>query len=259
MEEADSGPASLRQASGRLLPYRILKAASVAVVSLLCTLALVVSKGTTLFLVTQLNATTTNSSNCPTSCDKFTQLVEREEPMAGWLWCLLLALVFPDMLTMVKSGFLAATQHTERPPLLHVLVPLVAQTLHCLGTTILFFLALPSLSTPRMALALWSVCLIPSLFKACSDRRAGRHLISWTAKALDLVSLAIQVTSLVMWGLERAGEHPWALPLGLLLTSCGWWEAYLPYRSALILPRLFSFLRDVSSYKLFRGFNQLLF
>ena len=193
---ADSGPASLHQATSQLLSYRILKAVSVLIVGTLCTLAMVVSKGTTLFLVTQLNSTPGDNTSCSDTCAKFTETVEREDPSAAWLWCLLLALVFPDLLTVVKSGFLAITLHTERPPLLHILVPLVAQSLHCLGIATLFFLALPSLSTPRMALALWSVCLLPSLCKACSDRQSGSRLISWTAKSLDLASLAMQVTCL---------------------------------------------------------------
>ena len=189
----DSGPASLHQATSQLLSYRILKAVSVLIVGTLCTLAMVISKGTTLFLVTQLNSTGDNTS-CSDTCTKFTEAVEREDPSAAWLWCLFLALIFPDLLTVLKSGFLAVTLHTERPPLLHILVPLVAQSLHCLGIATLFFLALPSLTTPRMALALWSVCLLPSLCKACSDRRSGSRLISWTAKSLDLASLAMQVT-----------------------------------------------------------------
>ena len=49
-----------------------------------------------------------------------------------------------------------------------------------------------------------------------------------------------------MWGLE-GGSRPWALVIGLVLTSFGWWEAYLPYRTALIVPSLFAYLRDVST------------
>ena len=189
----DSGPASLHQATSQLLSYKILKAVSVLIVGTLCTLAMVVSKGTTLFLVTQLNSTGDNAS-CSDLCSKFTETVEREDPSAAWLWCLFLALIFPDLLTVLKSGFLAATLHTERPPLLHILVPLVAQSLHCFGIATLFFLALPSLTTPRMALTLWSTSLLPALCKACSDRRAGSRLVSWTAKCLDLASFVMQVS-----------------------------------------------------------------
>ena len=53
-----------------------------------------------------------------------------------------------------------------------------------------------------------------------------------------------------MWGLED-GRHPWYLSLGLVLTSFGWWEAYLPYRNAIIAPRLFAYLRQVINYKMF--------
>ena len=59
------------------------------------------------------------------------------------------------------------------------------------------------------------------------------------------VHRSFQVTCLVMWGLE-GGSRPWALVIGLVLTSFGWWEAYLPYRAAIIVPSLFAFLRDVS-------------
>ena len=66
--------------------------------------------------------------------------------------------------------------------------------------------------------------------------------------------LASQITCLVMWGLE-GGSRPWTLVIGLILTSFGWWEAYLPYRAAIIVPSLFAFLRDVSILFIYQLFT----
>ena len=103
-EEPDSGPAPLSPANSRPLSYKILKATSILVVSLLCTLALVLSKGTTVFMVSQLNSSSPSSicSTVPSYCSKFSQTVDTEDSTVAWLWCLVLALLFPDLLTLVK-------------------------------------------------------------------------------------------------------------------------------------------------------------
>ena len=121
-DSTDSGPSSLHQPSTRSVPYRILKLVCVFLVCGLLTLALVVSKGSTLFLVAQLGPSHPSPSCSTPSCDKFFQTVEQEDPTSAWLWCLLAALLLPELLTLLKSGYTVATQHTERPPLLHILV-----------------------------------------------------------------------------------------------------------------------------------------
>jgi hypothetical protein len=75
------------------------------------------------------------------------------------------------------------------------------------------------------------------------------HAGGWYGRAykmLDLLSLLVQVTSLIIWSVRSDRElvaHPWSLPLGLALTSFGWWEAYLPYDNALIGRPIFAYLR----------------
>jgi hypothetical protein len=62
-------------------------------------------------------------------------------------------------------------------------------------------------------------------------------------KGLDLAALLVQLVSLVLWTVQADLVHPWALGLGLALTSCGWWEAYLPYDNALVGRPVFAYLR----------------
>jgi hypothetical protein len=44
---------------------------------------------------------------------------------------------------------------------------------HAVGAVLLFVVALPGLTAPKMAATAASVGLLPALFKACSDRRAS--------------------------------------------------------------------------------------
>ena len=45
--------------------------------------------------------------------------------------------------------------------------------MHAVGVVLLFLVALPGLTAPKMAAVTASVGLLPALFKACSDRRAS--------------------------------------------------------------------------------------
>ena len=71
-------------------------------------------------------------------------------------------------------------------------------------------------ASARAALALWSVALLPALAKACSDRKVGTRLVSFTAKGLDLASLVIQVPPLLLLNIVLLSLKL-HLPLTLLL------------------------------------------
>ena len=162
-----------------------------------------------------------------------------------------MALLFPEFLTIAKSGFIVVTQHVHIPPFKHLLVPLMFQTIHIIGICVLFFIALPGMSVVTMSMVTTSSCFIPSLFKALSDRQHSSRNTSYLFKALDAICLTIQILSIVIWVLN-SDQHPqrWSVLVGLLFTSFGWWEAYLPYNNAIIMQRFFDFLRDVRDQSL---------
>ena len=58
----------------------------------------------------------------------------------------------------------------------------------------------------------------------------------WLKTPLDLIAIAAQLSGALIWPILQAVqwlkgthemEHSWTLPLGLLLSSCGWWESFV--------------------------------
>ena len=249
--------------SSQTMFNKIVKFISIIIVFFLTTTVLVISKGSTLFLVSQLHYPSypqeqATCSQHNTSCEKYGYKEQVDDSTSAWLWCLLVALLFPDILTILKSGFIVTTQQVHKPSIKHVMVPLIFQTFHSIGICILFFIAMPGMSSLKMGLVIWSVCIIPAFFKACSDRNAGSRARSVVYKGLDVLSLVVQITSIAVWTVD-SGDHSqiWSVATGLFFTSFGWWEAYLPYDNALVLPPFFEFLRDVRDQTLHRNRQHL--
>ena len=58
---------------------------------------------------------------------------------------------------------------------------------------------------------------------------------------MDIVAIICQIGGALLWPilhlinyqnypenqLDKIMPHPWAIPIGLFLTSCGWWECYV--------------------------------
>ena len=182
---------------------------------------------------------------------QFQHRFETEDAGAAWIWSLTAALLFPELLTVIKSGFIVLTQHVHVPPMKHLLVPLIFQTIHILGICVLFFIALPGMSVVTMSMVTTSACFIPSFFRAFSDRRYSSKKKNILFKFVDSICLLIQVSSICIW-VFNSNVHPqrWSVLVGLLFTSFGWWEAYLPYNNAIFMQTFFDFLRDVRDQSL---------
>ena len=102
------------------------------------------------------------------------------------------------------------------------LVVFIAETLHVVGTAILFLIALPQLDAARGIMASNAVALVPGILKLASQINP-KNLV------FGISSLIIQLAVIASWiSVELNTKHlPWALPLGLILTSFGWWECYV--------------------------------
>ena len=182
---------------------------------------------------------------------QFEHRFEAENATSTWIWTLVIAILFPEVLTLLKSGFIVLTQHVQMPPVKHLVVPIIFQTIHCFGICILFFVAMPGMSVVKMSMITSSACLIPSLFKACADRQQSGNIKSILYKGIDLLCLMIQIASIGLWSLYSSDhENVWSISIGLVCTSFGWWEAYLPYDNAKILQTFFDFLLDVRDQSL---------
>ena len=107
---------------------------------------------------------------------------------------------------------------------LEFLVVFTTETLHVVGTAILFLIALPQLDAARGIMATNVMALIPGILRLAKKMNVKNLAIGGP-------SLVIQIAVIVSWiAMEWKTKHlPWALPIGLLLTSFGWWECYVTH------------------------------
>lgn len=132
----------------------------------------------------------------------------------------------------MRSARICIVRLPKLPPMLDMALVFTLETLHTVGVAILFLCALPHLDSIRATMATCAVCLAPAFLKLVKDlnfekRSSVRHAI---VSALDLLSLACQATALFIWPILDKSTNKqvqWALPVGLLLTSLGWWESFV--------------------------------
>ena len=113
------------------------------------------------------------------------------------------------------------------------------------GIAILTFLALPQLDTAH-ALALTNcLAIVPGLLNLMT-RRSGlkdgnNKIIAGLAISalivIDVIAILAQLSGILVWpllqwidsdyGTEAHVQYPWAIPLGLMMASFGWWECYV--------------------------------
>ena len=126
----------------------------------------------------------------------------------------------------------------------------LTETCHSIGLSIFVFQILPNMDTLRGLVLTLGVACVPALLKLIDrEEEKGRSFFTYVG---DLVALMIQVSLLLLWPIHfmTRDEWPtevWALPLSLLLVSCGYWENYVNrytvaiFVSFLSLAYLFSF------------------
>ena len=136
---------------------------------------------------------------------------------------------------MVRSTRVYMMRTVEWAPFPYFAVVFLFETLHTAGVAMLFYLVLPNLDTPRALLVSNGVLIIPSILAVF---RPKRHIVF---RVLDVIAMLFQVCGLIVWPVmnnswsDEVGSytlyHSWALPVGLLLTSFGWWESYVDENS----------------------------
>jgi hypothetical protein len=48
----------------------------------------------------------------------------------------------------------------------------------------------------------------------------------YITQAINGLALAVQVTGLILWSVYNINGEAWALPIAVILISCGWWENF---------------------------------
>ena len=221
--------------------YVVLKIVTMVVVFAVTLLAGVVSKGATFFMVSQVAAKTKTSPACladfpptlPSDLDVTVGITDREK--VGWVWAIFFSFLAPEIFTFFRSVRIVLMKTFKMPSFLEFSIVACFETFHVVGVTILFFLALPGMDSIRAIMSTNALALFPGMLKifmkpglGSFDGRFKLHYI------FSILAVLIQASALVVWPVmdvqnqnENDIDHPWALPVGLLLTSFGWWECYV--------------------------------
>ena len=144
-----------------------------AVVFVVVLTAGVVSKGATFFMVNQV--ATKNSLPIDICRRNFPQLLDERfdwsvEPSLieriGWLWVIFFSFIAPEIFTFFRNFRIFFMKHqSEYPQKREFALIFVFETLHVVGTSILFLIALPSLDSLTAILACSAVEFFPTALK----------------------------------------------------------------------------------------------
>ena len=173
----------------------------------------------------------------------FSEATEKEQDSrvlerVAWIWAICFAFCVPQIMAFGRTLRKCLFKFNNAPKKRDIIFISTMEILHTVGLAILCFVVLPQLDSAN-ALVLSSLTatipccvLLLSRFKKTNDIK--RFL--WKSMPMDTLALVVQVSGCVMFPvLQYAGinnnvlpNHPYPLsiPVGLLLTSCGWWETF---------------------------------
>ena len=205
---------------------------------LVTTGALILSRGSTLLLVAQLKQRDLPVCGTPT-CPREEVLFDNEDSRPAWLWSLLLVLTIPHIITFIRSLILMFTQWGDlwlpnwglRQWIYALLEPFLA-ILHTLGLCLLFFVSFPELPSAMVSLITSAVAWFPGLLKIMNKKM--KLIPGIFGMLLDGLAVLVQLVAVVYTSYSTwdSDKKPWSLPLGLVLTSLGWWTIWLPSSSS---------------------------
>jgi chitin synthase len=176
------------------------------------------------------------------SCD-YSQGIER----SAWLWCLFFAYAAPQIGSFFRSLRFCLFKFQHMPKVHHFLFVCFMELCHTAGLALLVFIVLPGMDTLRGLVLTAGFATIPSfllLLTRIQKNSEGKSKISWLWLFLDIPALLAQLSAAVIWptlqyanGSTSYHEYPWAIPVALVLVSCGWWETYAEENTGGIIGR----------------------
>ncbi|GFR70579.1 chitin synthase variant [Elysia marginata] len=164
-----------------------------------------------------------------------------------WIWAMFGLTVTPNVFTFLKCAWRACFKSSRTPAWKSFLLVLLSETLHSIGLSIFVFQVLPNMDTLRGLVLTLGVAIVPACLKLIDrEDEKGRGFLTYVG---DFVALLIQISLLLMWPihfmtLDLWPTEVWALPLSLLLVSCGYWENYVNRYTA-HLGGIGSFLKEL--------------
>ena len=149
----------------------------------------------------------------------------------GWIWAIFFCFLAAEVFTLIKSCrimFMKSYSFLEPG---QFLIVLALETVHVVGTALLFLVAFPELDSAQAILATTATASIPALLKInCTFQKStwGKYYLKLI---FDILALILQILVFILCSLISRTKPTYLFPLylilGLFFTSFGWWECYV--------------------------------
>jgi len=206
----------------------------------------VVTKGTTLFMASQLKPGRT-IEYCNHDLERgknYVATISVQERVA-WTWCIFFAFLVPELGTVFRSARICVFKSCRRSSFSDFLVVWVFESMHIVGVSLLFFVVLPELDVVKGAMLTNCLCFIPAVLGLCSRHpKEGKRFLK---VMMDLVAIGGQCTGFFIWPIVEFQNNNFVagtIPIAVFLTSAGWWENYVDRRSPLAPIRQLGRIKD---------------
>ena len=123
----------------------------------------VISKGTLLFMTSQLNHDRPlQYCNHDLGRDKQFIVLPSMLERVAWIWCLIIAFAIPEFGVLFRSARICFFKSWKKPPITYFAVVFFAETMHTVGTALLVFNILPNLDVVKGAMLTNCLCIFPA-------------------------------------------------------------------------------------------------
>ncbi|XP_057328109.1 chitin synthase chs-2 isoform X1 [Microplitis mediator] len=195
----------------------------------------VVSKGTILFMTSQLKPDRVIVyCNKELGRDKQFVVTLPDEERIAWTWCIIFAYAVPEFGTFFRSCRMCIFKSWKKPLSSHFLLVFFMETFRVVGLALMFFAVLPEIDAIKAAMITNCVCFVPGLLGLLSRSSSKDEPRRFVLILVDLTALAAQASGFIVWPLLDSSKRSlWLIPPTLILVSCGWWENYVSMQSSI--------------------------
>ncbi|GAB6025457.1 hypothetical protein CHUAL_011200 [Chamberlinius hualienensis] len=147
------------------------------------------------------------------------------------MWAIFLTFITPEIFTFGRSIRIIFFKTVRKSLPSDFLIALLFESLHTVGVAILVLIALPELDVIKGAMLGNCLCFAPGVISLLT-RAKSEHRIVFSI--FDGIAVCAQATGFFVWPYlmsNKLTNGVWAIPVGLFLTSLGWWENYVDARS----------------------------
>ncbi|KAJ2953678.1 hypothetical protein O0L34_g1295 [Tuta absoluta] len=233
---------------------RLLKVLAYIVTFIMVLASGVVSKGTVLFMTSQLKKDR-RLAYCNRDLGRDKQFIVSlpDEERVAWMWALLAAFAIPEIGSFIRSVRICFFKSSKRPTSVQFIVVFIAESLHTIGLALLFFRVLPELDVVKGAMITNCLCIVPAILALLA--RSSRDSKRFVKVIVDMAAIVAQVTGFIVWPLLDNKPALWLIPISAFLISLGWWENYVTRQSPIGFIKSLGRLKDelnISRYYIYR-------